>query len=56
MISVEERSMLAGLFSRRAAVQRELSRVDREIRQMEQAQARLKDRIEMLERRPRQAT
>ena len=56
MITAEERSMLAVLHARRAALQRELSQVDREIRQTEQAKARLKDRIMMLVRRPRQAT
>jgi hypothetical protein len=56
MITVEERSMLAVLHARRAVLQRELSQVDREIRQTEQAQARLKDRIMMLVRRPCHAT
>ena len=55
MSTVEERSLLAGLEARRAALQRELSQVDKKIHQAAQAHARLEERIKMLERRPRQA-
>jgi hypothetical protein len=55
MIPVEEHLMLAGLETRRAALQRALSQMDRQIHQTEQAQARLERRIQILEQRPRQA-
>jgi hypothetical protein len=55
MVPVEERAVLAGLEARRAAVLHELSRVDTQIRETEQAQARLVERIRTLEQKPRQA-
>jgi hypothetical protein len=55
MYTVEERSMPTDLEARRAALQRELSQVDQEIRQTEQAQARVEARIKILEQRPLQA-
>ena len=55
MITVQECSMLAGLQARRAALQRELSHVERQIHLAEKAQARLEERIKFLEQRQRQA-
>ena len=55
MITVEERSMLASQEVRRSALQRELVRLDTQIRQEERAQAQLEKRIKLLEQRPRQA-
>jgi hypothetical protein len=55
MYTVEERSMPTDLGARRAALQRELSQVDQEIRRAEQSQARLEERIKILEQKRRQA-
>jgi hypothetical protein len=55
MSTVEERSLLAGLEARRAALQRELSQVERQIQLTEKAHARLEERIKFLEQRQRQA-
>ena len=55
MIMVKECSMLAGLEARRAALQRELSRVEWQIHLAEEAQTRLEERIKFLEQRQRQA-
>jgi len=55
MSTVEERSLLAGLAARRAALQRELSQVDKKIHQAAQAHARLEERIKFLEKGQRQA-
>ena len=55
MSTVEERPLLAGLEARRAALQRELSQVDKKIHQAAQAHARLEERIKFLEQRQRQA-
>jgi hypothetical protein len=55
MSTVEGRSVLADLKARRIALQRELSQVDSEIHQTEQAQARLEERIRILEQGQRQA-
>jgi hypothetical protein len=55
MIPVEERAVLAGLEARRVTLLHELSRVDAQLREMEQARARLMERIQILEQKPRQA-
>jgi hypothetical protein len=55
MVTVEERSALAGLEARRLALQRELSEVDKQVHQAEQAQVRLEKRIKILEQGRRQA-
>jgi hypothetical protein len=55
MMAAEERSTLSALEAKRAVIRRELSQVDQEIRQTEQAQARIEARIKLLEQRPRQA-
>ena len=55
MVTVKERSMLAGLEARRTALQRELSHVERQIHLAEKAHARLEERIKFLEQRQRQA-
>ena len=55
MYTAEELSLLQGLEVKRAALQRELSKVDRKIHQTAQAHARLEERIKMLEQRQRQA-
>jgi hypothetical protein len=55
MVTVQERSALVGLEARRVVVRRELFQVNRQIRQAEQAQARLEERIEILEEERRQA-
>jgi hypothetical protein len=55
MITVEESSILAGLQARRVALQHELSEVNRQIHRAEQAQARLEERIKILEKGQRQA-
>jgi hypothetical protein len=55
MITVQERSMLAGLQARRAALHSKLSQVDLEIQKTEQAQARIEKRIKILEQGRREA-
>jgi len=55
MSAIEEHSVLADLEARRAAVLHELAEVNGELRQSEWAQARVEERIKLLERRPRQA-
>jgi hypothetical protein len=55
MSTVEERSLLADLEARRAGLQRELSRVEKQIHLAEGAQTRLEERIKFLEQRRRQA-
>ena len=55
MITVEESSILAGLQARRVALQHELFEVNRQIHRAEQAQARLEERIKILEKGQRQA-
>ena len=55
MITVQERSMLAGLQASRAALQRELSHVERQIHQIELAQVRIEERIKILEKGSHQA-
>jgi hypothetical protein len=55
MITVQERSMLAGLEARRAALHSKLSQVDLEIRKTEQGQARIEERIKELEQGRREA-
>ena len=55
MITVEERSMLAGLEAKRGALQRELSAVKRQIHQIELARIRIEERIKLLVKGPRQA-
>jgi hypothetical protein len=55
MITIEECSILTGLEAKRAALQRELSRVDSQIHQTEQAKARIAQRIKTLEQVRREA-
>jgi hypothetical protein len=55
MLPMEERAVLAGLEARQAALLHELSRVDTQIRETEQAQARLVERIRTLDQKPCQA-
>jgi hypothetical protein len=55
MVTAQVRLTSTGLEARRTILRRELSRVDRQIRQTEQAQARLVERIKSLEQGRRQA-
>ena len=55
MITIQEYSILTGLEAKRAALQRELSRVDSQIHQTEQAKARIEQRIKTLEQGRREA-
>ena len=55
MITVQERSMLAGLEARRAGLLSKLLQVDLEIQKTEQAQARIEERIKILEQGRREA-
>ena len=59
MVMVQERSALGGLEARRVTLRRELfqvnRRINRRIRQAEQEQARLEERIKVLEKEQRLA-
>jgi hypothetical protein len=55
MMATGERSTLSALEAKRAVIWRELSQVEQEIRQTEQAQARIEERIQTLEQKPHQA-
>ena len=55
MITVEKRSLLAGLEAKRGALQREVSHAENQIRQIELALARIEKRIKILETGFRQA-
>jgi hypothetical protein len=55
MVMVRESSTLAGLETKRKALQRALVKVDRQIHQAEQAQTRLEERIKILEQGRHQA-
>ena len=55
MVMVQERSALGGLEATRVTLRRELFQVNRRIRQAEQEQARLEERIKVLEKEQRLA-
>jgi hypothetical protein len=55
MVAVESHSPLAGREKKRMAVQAALVRIDEQIQQEEEAQTRIKERVEILAQRRREA-